>query len=151
MEQGNFIDFHHLIYRNIIYMPRITRKYGPKYAKNGPPKYTRKTRHAKRRSTRRGTRRGTRRSGGQHTPQIKEDSFRGFGDEPIIAMPIGKKPKKNSIELEKARKKKEEMKEALRENKFGFDPETTATIKQAKNQESQAVRKVLRGTKYGRI
>jgi len=147
MEQGNFIDFHHLIYRNIIYMPRITRKYAkngpPKYAKNGPPKYTRKTRHAKRRSTRR----GTRRSGGQHTPQIKEDSFRGFDEEPIIAMPIRKKPKKNSIELEKARKEKE----ALRENKFGFDPETTATIKQVKNKEKQGVRESLRRTKYGRI
>jgi len=70
MEQGNFIDFHHLIYRNIIYMPRITRKpmvknklgkyklgkYKSAKYKLGKYKITkkgvRKTRHTKKRYTR---------------------------------------------------------------------------------------------------
>ena len=128
-------------------MPRITRKYGlkytkngpRKYAKNGPRKYTRKTRHAKRRSTRRGTRRGTRRSGGKHTH--KEDSFSGFGEPAVI---------KNSNTLNKKRLEKQRL-EAAYEEAFGFDAETTAAINQAKNKEKQDVREGLRRTRYGRI
>jgi hypothetical protein len=120
-------------------MSRITRKYGPKYAKNGPPKYakngppkyTRKTRHAKRRSTRR--------SGGQKSHE--NDSFSRFGKPVVI---------KNSNTLNRKRLEKQRL-AAKYENEFGFDAETTATIKQAKNEERQAVRKSLRGTKYGRI